>query len=219
MSLVAYGVFALACIAGRNVSAAGAPAEDASVTFDFLSSAAADQLVCCNHAFALVGLCALHRASSSGFFTGHPLPRMQVVAALACGCSTRQSCKPGISSGSRQSVWPRYALLALALLWSSLGNHVHGAAASRPMNLFCVGLSHHTADVATREQFCRRRHAQSIARQAGCAEALVLTTCNRVEVYGVRQTSGFPPTKLRGAHRKNKSRSGQLRVPFYRYED
>jgi glutamyl-tRNA reductase len=53
------------------------------------------------------------------------------------------------------------------------------------MNLFCIGLSHHTANVATREQFAGNATAESIARQAGCAEALLLTTCNRVEVYAV----------------------------------
>src|SRR6516165_5135857 len=68
---------------------------------------------------------------------------------------------------------------------ASVGNHIHSRAASRAMNLFCIGLSHHTANVATREQFAGNATAQSIARQAGCAEALLLTTCNRVEVYGV----------------------------------
>jgi len=37
------------------------------------------------------------------------------------------------------------------------------------MNLFCIGLSHHTADVATREQFAGNATAESIARDAGCA--------------------------------------------------
>ena len=55
------------------------------------------------------------------------------------------------------------------------------------MNLFCLGLSHHTADVATREQFAGSATAESILRQSGCAEALLLTTCNRVEVYAVSQ--------------------------------
>jgi Glutamyl-tRNAGlu reductase, N-terminal domain len=58
-------------------------------------------------------------------------------------------------------------------------------AAFGAMNFFCIGLSHHTSNVATREQFAGNATAESIARQAGCAEALLLTTCNRVEVYGV----------------------------------
>jgi glutamyl-tRNA reductase len=52
------------------------------------------------------------------------------------------------------------------------------------MNLFCVGISHHTANVETRERFVG--HAaidRTLREEAGCTEALLLTTCNRVEVY------------------------------------
>jgi len=55
------------------------------------------------------------------------------------------------------------------------------------MNLFCVGLSHHTADVEARERFAGRAETDRVLRGAGCAEALVLTTCNRVEVYGASE--------------------------------
>src|SRR5437763_13799070 len=55
------------------------------------------------------------------------------------------------------------------------------------MNLFCVGLSHHTANVQTRERFAGSASAQRRLRTAGCAEALVLATCNRVEVYGASE--------------------------------
>lgn len=47
------------------------------------------------------------------------------------------------------------------------------------MNLFCVGISHHTANVETRE-----RYATPPVAGIDCAERLVLTTCNRVEFYG-----------------------------------
>src|SRR3954467_10957950 len=54
------------------------------------------------------------------------------------------------------------------------------------MNLFCVGLSHHTANVETRERYAHCHDAgQALRVNAGCAEALVLSTCNRVEVYAV----------------------------------
>ncbi|MGZ5006014.1 MAG: glutamyl-tRNA reductase [Chthoniobacterales bacterium] len=54
------------------------------------------------------------------------------------------------------------------------------------MNLFCVGLSHHTANVETRERYaCNGEVASDLRDRIGCAEALVLSTCNRVEVYGV----------------------------------
>jgi glutamyl-tRNA reductase len=55
------------------------------------------------------------------------------------------------------------------------------------MNLFCVGLSHHTANVETRERFASGAGAESTLRTAGCVEALVLATCNRVEVYGASE--------------------------------
>ena len=55
------------------------------------------------------------------------------------------------------------------------------------MNLFCVGLSHHTSNVETRERFAGHAESECILRTAGCAEALLLTTCNRVEVYGASE--------------------------------
>jgi glutamyl-tRNA reductase len=56
------------------------------------------------------------------------------------------------------------------------------------MNLFCVGISHHTANVETRERFVG--HAtidRRLREEVGCAEALLLTTCNRVEVYAASE--------------------------------
>src|SRR6476619_7848201 len=100
-----------------------------------------------------------------------------------------------------------------------MGNHVHGGAASRSMNLFCVGLSHHTADVATREQFAGNATAESIARDAGCAEALLLTTCNRVEVYGVSNkwiSTDKIACCLMAKTNRNPHNNATL---FYRYED
>lgn len=51
------------------------------------------------------------------------------------------------------------------------------------MNLFCVGLSHHTADLEIREKFAGNKEAECVLRDSGCAEAILLATCNRVEVY------------------------------------
>lgn len=56
------------------------------------------------------------------------------------------------------------------------------------MNLFCVGISHHTANVETRERFVG--HAaidRRLREEVGCSEALLLTTCNRVEVYAASE--------------------------------
>jgi hypothetical protein len=50
-------------------------------------------------------------------------------------------------------------------------------------NLFCVGISHHTANVETRERYLPRRLGESLRTDCGCAEAVMLTTCNRVELY------------------------------------
>ena len=52
------------------------------------------------------------------------------------------------------------------------------------MNIFCVGISHHTAKVETRERYAGPRAEDAFRAENGCAEALMLTTCNRVEVYG-----------------------------------
>ncbi len=57
------------------------------------------------------------------------------------------------------------------------------------MNLFCVGISHHTASVDVRERYVRNPAVERTVREAaGCAEALVLATCNRVEVYAAAET-------------------------------
>lgn len=85
------------------------------------------------------------------------------------------------------------------------------------MNVFCVGLSHHTANVATREQFAGNATAQSIAQQAGCAEALLLTTCNRVEVYAVSDKRVSTDEITRCLIPKTKR--NDYAPPFYRYED
>jgi glutamyl-tRNA reductase len=86
------------------------------------------------------------------------------------------------------------------------------------MNLFCIGLSHHTADVATREQFTGSATTESIVRQTGCAEALLLTTCNRVEVYAVSDKRVSTDEIARCLIRKANSDPHQYAPPFYRYE-
>src|SRR5213594_3526474 len=86
------------------------------------------------------------------------------------------------------------------------------------MNLFCLGLSHHTADVATREQFAGSATAESILRQTGCAEALLLTTCNRVEVYAVSQKRVSTDEIARCPTRRIEIDPHDYAPPFYRYE-
>ena len=64
-----------------------------------------------------------------------------------------------------------------------VGNRMLFSSPSDVMNLFCVGLSHHTANVETRERYLPRRPGESLRTDCGCAEAVMLATCNRVELY------------------------------------
>ena len=87
------------------------------------------------------------------------------------------------------------------------------------MNLFCVGLSHHTANVETRERFAGHAETDCILRAAGCAEALLLTTCNRVEVYGASEERVSTDEIARCLVRKVDNKTEEYALPFYRYED
>ncbi|HMJ05115.1 MAG TPA: glutamyl-tRNA reductase [Chthoniobacterales bacterium] len=55
------------------------------------------------------------------------------------------------------------------------------------MNLFCVGLSHHTANVETRERYAVGSVEAELLAPGILKEALVLSTCNRVEIYGASE--------------------------------
>ena len=87
------------------------------------------------------------------------------------------------------------------------------------MTLFCVGLSHHTANVETRERFSGHAETQCILRNAGCAEALLLTTCNRVEVYGASEKRVSTDEIARCLAREIEKDAHQYAPAFYRYED
>lgn len=56
------------------------------------------------------------------------------------------------------------------------------------MNILCFGLSHHTAPVDLRERFAISDHASGeiaseLGKLPGVSEAVVVSTCNRVEFY------------------------------------
>ena len=58
------------------------------------------------------------------------------------------------------------------------------------MNIFCVGINHRTAGVSLRERFAVEEGSLScllaeLRREAAMGEAVVLSTCNRVEIYGL----------------------------------
>jgi glutamyl-tRNA reductase len=86
------------------------------------------------------------------------------------------------------------------------------------MNLFCIGLSHHRADVEMRENFAGHAETDRVLRDCGCSEALLLSTCNRVEVYAASEP--FIPTKqiARCLARTNALEVDDRLETFYRYE-
>ncbi len=87
------------------------------------------------------------------------------------------------------------------------------------MNLFCVGLSHHTADVETLERFGANPEVSCLLRDSGCAEAVLLATCNRIEVYGASESRVSTLDVARCLDRKIASDVSPESAPFYRYED
>ena len=88
------------------------------------------------------------------------------------------------------------------------------------MNLFCVGLSHHTANVETRERYTRRSDVETTLRDAaGCSEALVISTCNRVEVYAVAEQPVAKEAIAAHLRRRQAADDAADDEAFYRYED
>ena len=87
------------------------------------------------------------------------------------------------------------------------------------MNLFCVGLSHHSADVETLERFGGHAEIDCLLRTSGCAEALLLSTCNRVEVYAASVSRVSTLDIARCLDRRIDSHMSPESAPFYRYED
>lgn len=86
------------------------------------------------------------------------------------------------------------------------------------MNLFCVGLSHHTSPVETRERFGGHARTENALREAGCAEALLLATCNRVEVYGASERRVSTDEIARCLAKDGGVRPNESSPEFYRHE-
>jgi glutamyl-tRNA reductase len=86
------------------------------------------------------------------------------------------------------------------------------------MNLFCVGLSHHNADVEVREYFAGHVESGRTLRNCGCNEALVLSTCNRVEVYAAAENSVPTEQIARCLARTDTIEVNGHLEAFYRYE-
>lgn len=86
------------------------------------------------------------------------------------------------------------------------------------MNLFCAGLSHHVANVETRERFAGHAETECVLRRAGCSEVLLLSTCNRVEVYAVSDTVIGTDEISRCLFRGSEHAPGDNFAEFYRHE-
>lgn len=87
------------------------------------------------------------------------------------------------------------------------------------MNIFCVGLNHRTAGVSLRERFAVEEGSLGVLlpglrEEASLAEVVVLSTCNRVEVYGL---AGDPETAAR-ACADYLQRAAGAEAEFYRRE-
>jgi glutamyl-tRNA reductase len=85
------------------------------------------------------------------------------------------------------------------------------------MNLFCVGLSHHRTRVEELEQFAGHPETLDSLRQAGCAEALLLSTCNRVEVYAAAEAL-VPIPQVARCLACEFERTAETTPDFYCYE-
>lgn len=88
------------------------------------------------------------------------------------------------------------------------------------MQLFCLGLSHHTAAVSLRERFAVPESETadvlvSLRQLAGLREAVLLSTCNRVEIYGATDDTS---AALAGVGDHLRGRAGE-NAPFYRLRD
>ncbi|MEY2585080.1 MAG: glutamyl-tRNA reductase [Verrucomicrobiota bacterium] len=85
------------------------------------------------------------------------------------------------------------------------------------MNLFCVGISHHTANVETRERYAAERSEQELRSVLGSREMLMLTTCNRVELYASAERPVSTEQVVRALQR---SGAGDVENPeaFYRHD-
>lgn len=83
------------------------------------------------------------------------------------------------------------------------------------MNLFCIGISHHTANVETRERYAPQPAKLDLRDAVGCLEALFLNTCNRVEVYAVSPAHVATETIARFLAGESDTRG---EAAFYRYE-
>jgi len=86
------------------------------------------------------------------------------------------------------------------------------------MHLFCVGISHHTANVERRERYGVPHGAEISVRSNGCSESLLLTTCNRVELYAISDRPVSTDVIARSMLRDLSAADADHADHFYRYD-
>jgi glutamyl-tRNA reductase len=87
------------------------------------------------------------------------------------------------------------------------------------VKLFCIGLSHHTAQIETRERFAGHSRSEAMLRERGCRELVLLTTCNRVEVYGCAEEN-LETEDVADCLRVNRQLTAEAELrSFYRHQD
>src|SRR5262249_6396236 len=98
-----------------------------------------------------------------------------------------------------------------------VGDRILFSKTSDATNLFCVGISHHTANVGTRERYLPWRTGESLRAGCGCAEAVMLATCNRVELYAVARDT-VTTEHVTDCLARREAPPGEDGSGFYRYE-
>jgi glutamyl-tRNA reductase len=202
----------------HHVSGSGTSDQNAPITFDLLSSTAANGLIRGNHPVIVVGFFALHAWSNQRFFCGS-------TAAVDPGVLRNRHLDPLRGDFARPVPSPAWAETGGGALhhWIyrcaniALGDQLY-CTDPRAMKLFCVGLSHHTTSVETRERFAGHAGTHCVLRNFGCAEAVVLNTCNRVEVYGAGETI-VPTDKVARCLARRLDSELESVAAFYRYDD
>jgi glutamyl-tRNA reductase len=87
------------------------------------------------------------------------------------------------------------------------------------VKLFCIGISHHTAQIETRERFAGHSRSQAMLRERGWRELLLLTTCNRVEIYGCAEEHSAIGDVANCLQVSGESSAEAELQSFYRHED
>jgi glutamyl-tRNA reductase len=87
------------------------------------------------------------------------------------------------------------------------------------MNFFCFGLNHRTAPIEARERFAGHSRSPEILRDLGCREVLLLTTCNRVEIYAAADANIASEEIAQSLRIDGESSSRSDMEAFYRKEN